>query len=160
MRYGMAFSLLFLTSCGEAPPIYPDHCSQTGLTYTDSEKIDATLRFLASNFDNPYLTYYKNVEFFKFIKPGQSDQEISEAIMRYRSQFPDCCHVLKPPTYVEWYSGMRSHGFSEREIIGEPGDWVADVSIENRWANREKQDEPFPDFKVSSCNKSGILPRG
>jgi hypothetical protein len=154
-----ALCLVALHGCAEEKaPIYPDYCEPLKKRFSDREKIEATLMYVIDNIDNPTrytgeTVSYFGRDFLKFYRGIELSKESNKSIIKgYLDRNPDCCAVLRPPSYVKWYASARPY-FPEHEIIGSPGEWVVDVSLSG--PNRKSGD-----FKVSDCNKVGMIDRG
>lgn len=157
LRGTAIIAALALSGCNEAPPIYPDWCTSSGQKLSDGEKISATLAYIHEHINDPAMEYYRRVTVGRFARRYANSDNFIKA---YTLALPDCCEVYRPPTYIEWYSAQRSVGFSERELIGNPGDWVADVAIERKSPNWKAKHRLWPDFKVSNCNHVSLIERG
>lgn len=147
---------LALAGCDEDPPIYPDFCATSGRAFSDTEKIAATLGYIHQHIDDPKMENYRNRKVGRFVRKYPDSAEFIKA---YTSALPDCCEVYRPPSYVEWYA-TQSDLFAEYDLIGAPGDWVADVAIEKKSLNPGAKHLLRPDFKVSDCNRVSQIDRG
>lgn len=143
--------------CSYSAPVYQDFCKNDNKKYSDIEKIEETLKFIINNVESPRMSFYKNSNFIKYY--NKNNQKI-EYVSKYLNENPDCCMVIRPPLYTTWYSNMKRNGFSDKEILGYPGEWVADVAIDKKSIHPESRARLWADFKVSRCNKVEIIPRG
>ncbi|MEP7351098.1 MAG: hypothetical protein ABI668_14255 [Sphingorhabdus sp.] len=160
----MIGAVFLFCGCSYKPPIYPDFCKKENKTYSNKEKIVETLLYITQNADksenNSTILSYDNSKIMIFYRTNIEKHGKVDIFRMYLEKYPDCCAVIRPPLYTAWYSGMRSNGFSDVEILGKPGDWVADVAIEKTSLKHNRGARLRPDFKVSDCNEVSMLPRG
>jgi len=155
-KISVLISVALLTACADNTPLYEDYCASQNKRFSDVEKIEAALLYVLNRENSGEIGMLGTNHFLELAKVNKKPLSDEAFVRTYLNKHPSCCHVVKPPSYVKWYSSMRGNGFTENEIIGEPGDWIADISIDLP----ERQQRNMPLFKVSDCNDVEILPRG
>lgn len=164
MKIWHSFSLVALMSAcsiqdGKAP-IYPDYCKPSQKTFSNIEKIHAAIEYILDNKNAVFNKGSERIMHLMRYYGEHSNENPREIAARYYGAFPECCRIIRPPSYVKWYEAMSGVGISDQEIIGKPGEWVADVLVVDLARNEESRRLQQSQFRVSGCNQISLINRG